>query len=78
MVTVFYHGPVNAVMLDGLTFDSLAGKHQKHQNFPCQKLRYTWGPADYASIILVTESIKHNTSIIGNNFEKLQQMIDIL
>ena len=30
MVTVFHHIPVNTI----LNFDGLAGKHQKHQNFP--------------------------------------------
>ena len=26
---------------DGINSDSLAEKHQKRQNFPCQNLRYT-------------------------------------
>ena len=36
MVTVFHYTPVNAKQFDGLNIDGLAGKHQKHQNFPCQ------------------------------------------
>ena len=36
MVTVFHYTPVNAKQFDGLNIDGLAGKHQKHQNFPRQ------------------------------------------
>ena len=44
MVTVFHYTPVNAKQFDGLNIDSLAGKHQKRQNFPLSKfcaIRYT-------------------------------------
>ena len=34
MVTVLYCKCCNALKTDGLNFDGLAGKHQKHQNFP--------------------------------------------
>ena len=45
MITVFYHTPVNTVMLlkiSRLNFDSLAGKCPKCQNFLC----YTVCPTD--------------------------------
>ena len=42
MVTVFHYTLVNAKQFDGLNIDGLAGKHQKHQNFPPVKiLHYT-------------------------------------
>ena len=46
MVTIFHHIPVNACIvfkqLYGLNFDSLAGKHQKRQNFPPSKFCTIW------------------------------------
>ena len=36
MVTVFHYTPVNAKQFDGLNIDGLAGKRQRHQNFPHQ------------------------------------------
>ena len=37
MVIVFHYTPVNTILqFDELNFDGLAGKRQKHQNFPCQ------------------------------------------
>ena len=47
MVTVFHYTPVNAKQFDELNIDVLAGKCQKHQNFPrqfcaIQYIMYFW------------------------------------
>ena len=40
----------NALKIDRLSFDDLAGKHEKHQNFPCQNF------ALYGTCLLHTQN----------------------